>query len=371
MQRWIMASAATILLAGCGDQPLGTTARRQAAPVATMLVRAVSWRDTLEAIGTARARESVTLTAKVSETVTHIGFESGERVEAGKVLVRLSSAEQTAALHEARATYLESERLLALQNELVRNQLVAASQVDAQRAERDVAHARMDVVEAQLAQRVIVAPFAGLLGLRRISQGTVMMAGTPIVTLDDISRIKVDFPIPETHLAALARGQSIIVRSAAYPDREYTGTVAGIDSRVDAVTRAVMVLGEVSNSDGVLRPGMLLNVQLLQAERQALVVPEIAVVQSGVESLVFRVRGDGTAERLRVRLGVRRNGEVEIVEGVGAGDHIVVDGALRLFDGMKVSERSDKAIELSRTPPVRQGVGRTLGATAFGTDAAL
>ena len=325
------------LVAGCSGDAPGASEAPPATAVVTTTVASQQWRDTIEALGTARANESVTMTAKVSEIVRKVAFDSGDVVRAGHVLVDLSSGAQLAGLEEARAAYQEAERQLKRQQELADRQLIAVSQIDTQRAARDAARARMDVVRAELSDRVITAPFDGVLGLRQVSPGSLVTPGTPIATLDDISLIKLDFSVPERFLALLARGQDVVARSETYPEREFEGTVTSVDSRVDPVTRSVTVRAEVPNPDRLLRPGMLMSVRLFQAPRDTLVVPEIAVLQVGLESFVYRVAKDHTVERVKVDLGARRKGEVEIAGGLSAGDLIVTEGAVKLRDGVRVS----------------------------------
>jgi membrane fusion protein (multidrug efflux system) len=328
-------------IAGCGGELSDANAPPPATRVIAAAVTPVQWRDTIEALGTTRANESVTITAKVSEIVRKVAFESGDVVEAGAVLVDLSSGAQLAGLEEARAAYQEAERQLKRQQELADRQLVAISQVDSQRAARDAARARMNVVRAALSDRVITAPFDGVLGLRQVSPGSLVTPGTPIVTLDDISIIKLDFSVPERFLAVLARGQDIAAHSETYPGRAFEGRVTSVDSRIDPVTRSVAVRAEIPNPDLLLRPGMLMSVQLFQEPRDTLVVPEIAILQVGMESFVYRVTAEETAERVAVELGARRRGEVEIVRGLSAGDRIVTEGAVKLRDGARVSLAED------------------------------
>ncbi|MGH8197164.1 MAG: efflux RND transporter periplasmic adaptor subunit [Steroidobacteraceae bacterium] len=325
------------LVAGCGGDAPGASEAPPATAVVTTTVAPQQWRDTIEALGTARANESVTMTAKVSEIVRKVAFDSGDVVRAGDVLLDLSSGAQLAGLEEARAAYQEAERQLKRQQELADRQLVAVSQIDTQRAARDAARARMDVVRAELSDRVITAPFDGVLGLRQVSPGSLVTPGTPIATLDDISVIKLDFSVPERFLALLGRGQDVVALSETYPEREFEGTVTSVDSRIDPVTRSVTVRAEVPNPDRLLRPGMLMSVRLFQAPRDTLIVPEIAVLQVGLESFVYRVAKDQTVERVKVDLGARRKGEVEIAGGLSAGDVIVTEGAVKLRDGVRVS----------------------------------
>jgi membrane fusion protein (multidrug efflux system) len=330
-------AACALLAAGCGGSGPGAEAPAPPTIVVTAKVAPTEWRDTIEALGTARANESVTLTAKVSETVRKVGFDSGDVVRAGDVIVDLSSGAQLAGLEEAKAAYQEAERQLARGQELAQTKIISESQLDTQRSTRDAAKARMDVVRSQLSDRVITAPFDGVLGLRRVSPGSLVTPGTPIATLDDISVIKLDFSVPERYLAVLSKGQDVAAHSETYPDRDFAGTVASVDSRVDPVTRSVTVRAVVPNPDRLLRPGMLLSVRLYQAPRQAIVVPEIAVIQVGTEAFVYRVSKDQTAERAKVTLGARRRGEVEIAAGIAAGDTIVIEGAVKLREGARVA----------------------------------
>jgi membrane fusion protein (multidrug efflux system) len=328
------------LLAACGRDEAAAQSREgdAAVVVTTAPVRAQAWSDRIDALGTARARESVTVTAKVSETVERVHFDSGDEVATGAPLVSLSGRQQQALLDAAQAAAAEAEQLYRRQEQLVAQQLIARSSLDTQRATRDSTRARVAQVRADLGDRVIRAPFAGRLGIRQVSPGTLVQPGTAIANLDDISRVYVDFPVPEAQLANLEPGQLLQAASAAYPRRVFNGIVATIDSRIDDVTRAVTVRGEFPNPDRSLRPGMLLQVQLARGERQALVVPEIAVVQVAQTSSVYRVKPDGSVEQVDVQLGGRSAGQVEITKGLRAGDRIVVDGTGKLRPGAKIVE---------------------------------
>ncbi|HEX4854709.1 efflux RND transporter periplasmic adaptor subunit [Arenimonas sp.] len=329
--------AAALALAGC-DAEQAAPSGPPAATVTATTVAVQPWSDTLEALGTARANESVMLTAKVTETVVKVNFEDGDLVEAGDVLVDLSGRVEVAGLAEAAAAYREAEQQFRRQQQLAAQKLIPAGQLDTQRAAMESSRARLDATRARLSDRVITAPFAGVLGFRQVSPGTLVTPGTAIASLDDVSVIKLDFAVPEAFLSAVAPGQAITAGSAAWPDREYSGLVTTVDSRVDPVTRAVTVRAELPNPDRELRPGMLLTVRLFRPERQALVVPEIAVIQVAQRAHVFRIKDDGSVEQVFVTLGQRRRGEVEVVEGLSAGDRIVVDGVVKLRDGARVTE---------------------------------
>ncbi|KRA76803.1 RND transporter [Lysobacter sp. Root667] len=318
---------------GGGDRPV---------PVTIQAAALRPWNDTVQALGNVKARESVTVTAKVSETVQRVHFDSGDVVAAGAPLITLTGQVQQASLEQAQATAKEAESLYQRQTELAAQQLIARSALDTQRATRDAARARVAQMAADLDNRVIRAPFSGVLGIRQVSPGSLVTPGTPIATLDDTARVYVDFPVPETLLANIAVGQRVSGTSAAYPGRAFEGQVSTVDARVDPATRAITVRGDFANGDRALRPGMLVQITLERPQRQALLIPEIAVVQVGNDSFVYRVKPDSTVERADVKIGTRREGLAEIVEGLKAGDRVVIDGTGKLRAGSKVAEGGNK-----------------------------
>ncbi len=355
--RPIATLAVLLLLSACGKEAAEAKsgAGERPIPVTTQIVQPRVFQDALAAIGTAKARESVTVTAKVSETVQGVHFDSGDAVAKGAPLVTLSGQAQQAGLVEAQAAVDESERLYERQRELAAQQLIASSQLDTQRATRDAARARVAQIRAQLGDRVIRAPFAGVLGLRQVSPGALVTPGTAIATLDDLSRVYVDFPVPERALASVAPGQQVGGRSAAYPDRRFEGTVTTIDARVDPATRAVTVRADFPNPQRELRPGMLVNVELRQPERKALLVPEIAIVQVGQKTFVYRVKADGSVEQAEVAIGTRRDGLAEIASGLAPGERIVVDGTGKLRPGLKVVDTAIAAPVAADAPKLDKG----------------
>lgn len=336
------ALALTCLLAGCGKDAASQRGDKGDRPVTvtTQVVRTRAWNDAVQALGTVHARESIIVTAKVSEIVQQVHFDSGDVVAKGASLVTLSGQAQQAALVEAQAEANEADKLYRRQSELAEQQLIARSALDTQRASRDAANARVAQIHAQLGDRVIRAPFAGVLGIRQVSPGSLVTPGTKIATLDDTVRVYVDFPVPETMLAQLAPGLQVSGRSEAYPERRFDGVVSTIDARIDEATRSVTVRADFPNTDRALRPGMLLEIALQRPQRQALLVPEIAIVQVGTDSFVYRVDADGSVERADVEVGARRDGLAEITSGVKPGERIVVDGTVKLHPGSKVVDSS-------------------------------
>ncbi|MBD9478659.1 efflux RND transporter periplasmic adaptor subunit [Pseudoxanthomonas sp. PXM02] len=359
--RALLVALPLVVLAACGgDKGAQAKANGNAAerpiPVTTQVVQPSAWNDTLQALGTAKARESVTLTAKVSEIVQDVHFESGQQVAAGQTLITLKGDAAQAALVQAEATHAEAERLYRRQKELADQQLIARSQLDTQLALRDAAAARVRQARADIGDRSVRAPFAGVLGIRQVSPGSLITANSTIATLDDISRMYVDFQVPEAALATVASGNAVTAGATAYPGETFEGTVETIDARIDAATRAVTVRAVFPNPDRKLRPGMLLDVRLFRPERQALVIPEIAVVQVGRDSFVYRVKADGSVEQAPVTAGVRRDGKVEILKGVAAGDRLVIDGTGKLRPGVKVADAAPAA-PAKQDAPAADGQG--------------
>ena len=316
----------------------------------------------IEALGTARANESVTLTASISDTVRRVNFDDGDYVEAGTILVELSKEEEAAQLAEARANLDEARRQQARLEDLDERGIAATSDVDEARSAAEAAQARLDSVIARLDDRLVRAPFSGVLGFREVSPGSLLKSGDPITTLDDVSQIKLDFTIPETVLNQMKPGSRIIARSASWGEREFTGTVSAIGSRVDPVTRAVSVRALIPNEDRALRPGMLLTVRVVTEERMALMVPERIIVQVSGNAFVYVVDADNLARRKPVRLGTRQGGKVEIITGLEAGERIVVNGMIKLRDGVPVVMAGERpasvASQNGRPPAGRPGASR-------------
>jgi membrane fusion protein, multidrug efflux system len=183
---------------------------------------------------------------------------------------------------------------------------------------------------------VIRAPFSGWVSLRTISVGAMASQGTEIATISDLTRIKLDFTVPETMLAAIREGLPIEARAAAYPERPFNGTIQTIDPVIDPNTRAVTVRALLPNPDRVLRPGMMLSVVISSASRSGLSVPELAVVGEGENRYVFTLEAGGRVRRVPVRTGARAGGRIEIVQGLRPGQRVVTEGIVKVADGMQV-----------------------------------
>jgi len=289
----------------------------------------------LEALGTARANEAIEVTAKTSNLVTVIRFREGQTVRRGDILVELDGAQATADLAQAEAALVESKSQYERSVELFGTKALSQAQLDQIEATLKGNKARVQAAEARLSDTIIRAPFNGRVGLRRVSVGGLVNPGMVITTLDDTSRMKVDFSVPEQLVAALRPGLPIRAETNAYPDRTFDGTVASIDTRVDPVSRAFGVRAIVPNDDGLLKPGMFLTVRIVESSKEAIVVPEQALVPEEGRQFVYVIIG-GKAEKREIRIGRRRPGEVEVLEGLAANELIVSEGADKLRPGATV-----------------------------------
>jgi membrane fusion protein (multidrug efflux system) len=310
---------------------------RSSAPAFVTLapVRSERISQKLEALGNARANESVDISTKISNIVTAVTFRDGERVKRGHVLVQLDNAQARADVAAAQAAVTESESLYNRSRELLDTQALSKSSFDQLEATLKANRARLGAASARLEDTVIRAPFSGRVGLRRVSVGTLISPGDVITTLDDTSVIKLDFAVPENFLASLREGLAIRATAPAFPGRTFAGSVSSIDSRVDIATRSVTVRALLTNEDGALKPGMFLNVSLANDEREALVIPEEALTPEAERQYVFVVT-DGRVSRREVRIGGRRPGSVEILAGVVAGERVIVEGTQKVRDGAMV-----------------------------------
>ncbi|MBK1647942.1 efflux RND transporter periplasmic adaptor subunit [Rhabdochromatium marinum] len=300
-------------------------------------VREAPLADRIEALGTLKARESVVITANVTDSISAIHFDDGDQVKAGDVLVEMMSGEEHAVLKEASVRVKEAQRQYERVKSLEASGSASASLLDERRRDLDTARATLVATESRLADRLIKAPFDGVLGLRNISLGALVQPGDVITTLDDNSRLKLDFAVPSVFLRSLAPGVEVEARSRAFPERLFRGTISSINSRVDPVTRSVQVRALIDNDQRLLRPGQLMTVELLRNPRQALVVPESALLHRGEEHFVFVVSSsDQLIEKRQIDIGVRQPGQVEILAGLSAGESVVTHGLQKVKPGAPV-----------------------------------
>ncbi len=313
---------------GDAAEDAGTRPASTPAPVSEWKLALTPFQSRVEALGTLTARESITLTASVAETIAKLHFEDGQRVKAGDLLVTLQQDEEQAALQEQMEFLDEQKREVARLENLARQNQVAQTELDQRRTQAAIARSRIAREKAQIDDRTIRAPFDGVLGLRTVSPGALVEPGQTITTLDDISRMRMDFTVPGRFLRFLKVGQEIEATTAAYIDA-FSGKVVAVDSRVDPVNRSIAARAVFENSDGRLKPGMLMQVTLLGEERPALLVPEESLISRATDHYVWVIDGD-SATRTFIEIGDRRPGWVEVTDGLEEGDRIVRDGVARL-----------------------------------------
>ena len=297
--------------------------------------------DQFEALGTLQANNNIEVTANTTEKVDEILFVDGQQVQKGAVLVRLHNAQQAAQWQVAKINLAEQEREFRRIEDLVRKRTVASSELDRLQSQIETAKAKVEEAEAKLNDRIIRAPFSGILGFRQVSQGALITPGTLITTLDDISSLKLDFQIPERFISSVQPGTEVSVRSDAYPDKTFTGLVTSLSSRVDPVTRALSVRARLDNPHKLLRPGMLMNVNVIRERREVLALPEQALVMLQQQQYVFVVTADNKSVKQTVTIGMRQHGMVEITSGLTAEQKVIIQGKLKVKDGGQVTLQTE------------------------------
>jgi membrane fusion protein (multidrug efflux system) len=338
------------LLSACDDEPQTRAAGGWggAAKVVTAQIELRPLVDEIEALGTAKANESVEIRPRISSLVTRILFEEGQFVEQGDLLVELENSEIRAGLALAEASLSESRSLYNRSKELESTQAISASSLEALLAQVKVDEANVEAARAKLSHTRVRAPFSGRIGLRRVSPGSFVNTDTVITTLDDVSVIKLDFSVPETFVNVVRQGMNIAAHSLVFPDQDFSGTVASIDTRLDPVSRAVEVRAVIPNTDGLLKPGMFMTVDLQRERGDVMMAPEQAIVPEGSRQFVYVV-SEGLVEKRQVQLGRRIPGYVVIADGLAAGESVVTEGTHKVRDGARVESLEAKAA-LGATP---------------------
>ncbi|WP_416898682.1 MAG: efflux RND transporter periplasmic adaptor subunit [Minwuia sp.] len=296
--------------------------------------------DSVRVVGTARSNQSVAITSEIAGRIADMNISEGQQVQKGDVLVRFGSAEIAADLAGARSALKLAQQIYERGEATRRKGLTTEARTEELAQAVATAEAEVRQLEVRIGKFTLQAPFSGRLGFKQASLGALVQPGDPIVTLDDISVIKLDFDVPETALAALHPGQTVLARSSAYPDTPIEGVVSTIDTRVDPDTRSVTVRAEIDNAEGLLRPGMYLTVELVYGRTEnALLAPEELVLVVDGGAFVFAVE-DGKAVRSPVTLGRRRPGQVEILDGLEAGQTVITAGVQKVRPGAAVQVRN-------------------------------
>jgi len=293
-------------------------------------------KETVTAVGTFRSNESVVLRPEVASRVKSINFEEGQKVRRGQILIQLDAATEEATVAQAEAAYQLSKANNDRQAQLGARQVATERSVDEARAALKRDEAALQFARARLEKFTLVAPWDGIVGLRKVSVGAYLNVGQEIVNIEQIDPLKVDFRIPENFLAAVRVGQEIGVTADAFPGRTFPGKVYAIDPLIDEMGRAVVVRALIDNSDEVMRPGVFARVTLtLSVRDNALFLPEQALMPVGERHSVFKVV-DGKAQMAVVEIGRRQNGEVEVIRGLSPDDTVVSAGQIKLRNGTPV-----------------------------------
>jgi len=319
-----------LLAASVSAQPPGATVI-----VAEVVTEVVD--DVIEAHGTLKAREAVTISATVTDLIREIHFEDGAQVEQGALLLSLDDREEQARLRVKQAQLVERENELNRARQLLERNLGSRAEVEDNQARLAETRAEVEEIQVRLQRYLIKAPFSGVVGLRDVSPGMLVSPGTELVRLVAVDPINLDFTVPELFLADLKPGLNITARSRSYPDEVFLGQIEALQSEIDPQTRSITVRASLENPDFRLRPGQFMQVDIARGERQVLALPESALIPEGNRQFVFVVSEDGlTVSRKQVEIGIRYQGRVEISAGLEAGEKVVVHGVQKLRDGAGV-----------------------------------
>lgn len=311
-------------------------------PVEAVPVKIGAVARTVTAVGTLLSNESVVVRPEVAGRVSEIAFQEGQRVAKGTVLIRLDDSIARATLAQAQASIAFSRAELSRADQLVRQNTGPLRNREQASAKLQADEAAIQLARAQLDKLTLTAPFDGVLGLRKVSVGDFVQAGKDIVNLEAIDTLKLDFRVPEMFLPTVRAGQVLKVQVDAFGGRDFQGEVYAIDPLVDVNGRAVVIRARIANPEGTLRPGLFARVTLtLNIVPDAVMVPEQALVAFGKDQFVFKVL-EGKVAQTRVVTGERRNAEVEITQGLKAGDVVVTAGQLKIRDGAPVQVINNK-----------------------------
>jgi membrane fusion protein (multidrug efflux system) len=332
----VVAGGAKLLL--FKDRPAGAAAGAgarggQPVTVAPAVVASRAFTNDLEVLGAAKARQSVTLTAPATQLVTKINFQSGQYVHEGQVLAELNAREQDANILQAEAALDFAKKTRDRWTALAERGVAPKATAEQYQSAYEQAKANLDAMRARAGDRVIRAPFSGVVGLTDAAPGMLINPGATIATLDDLSVIRVDFPVAERFVAQLREGLPITAQTDAYPDRVFSGRIAKLDTRLDPNNRSLTARAEFANPDGRLKPGMLMRVAIKQNQRVSPAVPESAVAFEGQSSYLLAIEPGPKglkATRKDIKLGVRQGGFVEVLSGVAVGQQVVAEGLNRV-----------------------------------------
>ena len=317
-------------------------------------VAASDFSDEASAVGSLKSNESVVLRPETAGRISAIGFKDGAIVSKGTVLVTLDAAVQEAELQQAKANLALAQTSFQRNQELVAKKFLSQQALDTSSANLKVQQAAVQLTEAKVGKTRVKAPFNGMLGLRNVSVGDYVKEGQDLINIEDIATLRMDFKLPESYLGRVSKGQAVELTSDALPGQSFKAVLDAVDPLVDQNGRAISARARLNNASSKLRPGMFVRVRLLFGERKdVLMVPEQAIVP-GAQPAVFKVV-EGKATLAKVKIGVRRAAQVEVVEGLVAGDVVVTAGQLKLREGTPVRAIGEGAAPAPAAAPAAAG----------------
>ncbi|MEW8209810.1 MAG: efflux RND transporter periplasmic adaptor subunit [Candidatus Thiodiazotropha taylori] len=323
-------------------------------------VKRQQWPNTLSATGSLVAVQGVTVSAELGGKVSEIAFESGDRVEAGDLLVRLDTTAEEAQLRSAEAAEKLARINLDRNRGLRANKTVSQSDLDTAEANYKQATAQVENVKATIAKKTLRAPFSGQLGLRQVNLGQIIEQGTPVVTLQTIDPIYADFSLPQQRFSSVAVGNEVRITTDAAEDKSFSGKIIAINPEIDQATRTVRIRSTLSNQEQLLRPGMFANVKVVMPQQDdVLAIPATAVLYAPYGDTVFVIdttKDEATGEEQKtlrqqiIRLGRTRGDYVAVVTGLKEGETVVTSGVFKLRPNMAVVVDNSLALDAKLDP---------------------
>lgn len=353
----ILAGALTYSTLSEAKRPAKNERAVRTVPVITGIVDQHELAQSLSLVGKLDAEESVFIAPQIAGKIRSINVSSDQDITAGQLLVQLDDAKAQAALAEAASYLADEKRKLTEFSKLISRNAITQTEIDAQKASVDMATARLAAAQADLDYHYLSAPFSGTAGLIDFSQGKMVTAGTELLTLDDLSSMRLDLQVPEHYLAMLSPGMNVLATSRAWPDTQFAGKVTAIDSRVNQDTLNLRVRVQFDNPQHHLKPGMMMSATLVFPSVSEPVIPVQALEYSGTNRFVYVVSEDGLAKRTKVTLGARIDNEVLITDGLAIGDKVVVQGLVNMRDGLRVEDLTNSAIAKDAEQQTEQARG--------------
>lgn len=313
--------------------------------VTTAIVNEQAIFEPIEALGNLLAFEHVEITSSVTEKIEKIYFKSGQEVKKGDILVQLNNNFELAELKSAEAELTKAKLAYERAKDLQKNKAVSKATLQERIANFQKAESLVNEIKAKLDELKITAPFNGILGIKKLSVGALVKPGDVIISLTDIDKIKVAFDVPSIYLSNLKVGETIYGTVEAYKDKVFDGKIYAIENAVDPITRTIELRALIHNENHLLKPGLLINVLIKNNQRNVLVIPEEALIKSGKDNFVYLVvnqQKQVIVQQVKVSIGFRKEGFVEVTSGLKEGDSIVLHGTLKLKDGMEVQVKEKK-----------------------------